>query len=475
MATSLTELLDPQTQEEVFQILLSVYQANGFPVSSWQTGGSERTRLMAISTAIYDLSSGYIPAIASGGFTSLAALLETPDWIRLLASEIYSIDYNQATHTVGEILMTVATGSGPYNISVGGSYAIFTATGNRYISNEAIVLPAGPSATSVSFRAEFPGASYADPSSAVVSLVSSLPGVTLTNPATSYSSVAHSGSGTGTLTLGGSPVGTHRVIIRIDSTGASGVASWSYSIDGAAYVSAGAVASLTNMGGYGINVTLVNGGSGTSFVVFDTYSFSTPGSWITEQGADAETNAALATRCQQRWSSLSPIPVRDFYALLATSTPNVGSQVTQVVILQDQVINNQVNILVAGPEGALPGGVISLIQEYVNIRVPITDRPVVQSPVELDVTLSAVITVAAGSLSTAQTSIQAAMTNYIQSVGINGTIRIAAIIDEIMDVDGVIDVDGVEINGSATNLTLGGVSTFEIANLQPLDFTYVSS
>ena len=39
MASTLAELLAPQTVEQIFQSLLGLYSANGFPVQSWQPGG----------------------------------------------------------------------------------------------------------------------------------------------------------------------------------------------------------------------------------------------------------------------------------------------------------------------------------------------------------------------------------------------------------------------------------------------------
>ncbi len=473
MATDLNTLLVAQSVSEIYQILLGVYQANGFPVQSWQTGGVERTRLMAIATAISDVSAGYIPQIAAGGYRSLAALLDTPDWIRLLAEENYNIEYNRAAFTEGDMLFTVESGSGPYNLTAGSMFVTFGATGNRYVNVNAETISSAAPVT-VEMRAEFAGASYADPSnSGSITLVTALPGVSVTNPADDYSEVTHTGSGTGSLTLGGTPVGNHQVLIQIETTGTATTMTWSYSLDGAPYVQFGS-GDATDLGGTGINITFVNGLTGTSFVDNDTFLFTTPGSWITQAGADDESAAALAERCGNRWSSLSPIPVVDFYELMVTSTPDVGSQVTQVIVLQDSVINNRVNIIVAGPAGALPAGTISDIQDYIDPRVPITDSPVVLSPTELEVTIAANVTVQAGLLTAAQDAIEAALIEYVYDAGINGTLRIAAIIDLVMEVAGVIDCETVTINGDAANLTMGSSTSFVIADLQELEFTYVT-
>lgn len=473
MATSpaLSALLNPLTVEQVFQILLAVYQANGFPTQSWQPGGTERTRLKAIATALTDVSSNYVPGVTAGGFTTLAP---GTGWMPLLASELYNLEQEPATHTVGTINLASATGVGPITVTSGSLIVVFAGTGNRYILAEDGTIPAGPGSVDLSFVAEFAGAKYNDPSnSGALTLVTPIPGVTPTNPAGTYGEISHVGSGTGTLTLGGSPTIPHQVVVRIDSTGDSGVASWSYSVDGGAFVSAGAVPSASDIGGTGIDVTLVDGvGTPNSFIEGDTYTFATPGTWITSQGADIESDQALSQRCRDRWATLAAVGVTGLYDLLARSTPDVGAQVTQVIVQPDPDINNKLNIVIAGPAGVLPAGTISAVQSYVQARTPITVFPVVVSPSTTNVTLGGTITCQAKLFASVQLAVQVAMTNYINSVPINGTIRIARIIELLMEIEGVIDVASVTINGDALNLALGGPGIFRIASLQPLAFGY---
>lgn len=465
--TALSDLLSPQSPEQVFQLLLSVYQANGFPVESWQPFGTERTRLMAIATAVSDLSANYIPALAAGGFLDYA----TGDWLRLLSQQNYNIVFNPATFTKGNITLTNDS-SQSYTIAAGELIAIFGASGRRYINNEGGTL-AGNDTLVLSFTAEFAGQAYSDPSSSgALTLVTPLPGVTLTNPAGDFTDVAHVGAGTGSVDPSGAPVGPHRVIIRIDTSGQAGDIAWSWSTDGAPFLPAGVVTSAAI--GNGITVTLSDGVSGVSFVAEDTYLFATPGTWITQQGADIESDASLAQRDRNRWPTLSQIPTNGFYELLAVSVPDVGSQVTQVVVLPDDVVNNKVNIVVAGPLGALPLDTVADIQEWITPRSIGTDWPVVTTPTTQAVTLMATVTCSASLLQAAQSAISDALTAAVQGVGINGVVRIAAIIETIMEVAGVIDVEGVTINGVAANLALGSSVSFVVALLQPIDFSYIT-
>ncbi len=477
-ATSFAQLSTGQTQQQIYQVLLSVYQAFGFSVQSWQEGGVERTRLMAISAAIADIYTNYIVQAANGGFVDTS----TGAWLQTLALELYNLPFNPAGFTVGNITLTSVGTAPTYTISAGQLKAAFALSGNTYVNTTGGVLSSGGSLT-LQFTASAAGAAFNDPSnSGNLTLVNPLPGVSLANPAGPYSVVGHVGAGTGTLFLGGSPSANHSVTLRIDATNTSAPTLVSYSLDGAPYISLGSISSVTNLGGTGINITLTNGVSGTSWVLNDTYSFNTPGSWITTQGNDVESDASLRNRSKSRWSTLSPIPVTNFYTLLATSTPGVGSQVTQVIALPDSVIPSQINMIVAGPGGILPPATVSAIQTYVTPRVPGTERCLVQSPSTLSITLAGTITCQASLLTAVQGAVQTAMTNYILSVGINGTIRVSAIIDAIMNINqqanmagSVVDVTGVTINGSGSNLTLGSSVSFVLPQLvTPLSFGYAT-
>lgn len=474
MTLTLAQTLSPNTfnQQAIFNFGLSIYQANGFPTQSWQPGGVERTRLMAFSTMLADVVGNYIPTYTGASFLDYATGL----WLQLTAQELYNLIYNSAGFTQGNILLTCASGVSGQTVAAGGLKATYNASGLSYLNVNSVVIPAGPGSVSALFQAEFAGAKYADPSnSGALFLTSSIPGVTLTNPAANYSTVTHVGSGTGTITPMGSPTGNHTVVISVTASSASNPATISYSLDGAPAVALGAVSSFTNLGGItGLNATLNNGTSGNSWSIGDSYTYTCPGTWITQQGNDQETDLALATRCRNRWASLSVVPTSSLYQLLATSAPTYGPQVTQVIVIPDGTINNKVNIIVAGPGGVLPGAAITGLQTYITPRARGCDNPVVQSPAGLNVTLGGTITCSASLLSSVQTAVQTAMTNLVNAAGINGTIRIAGIVDAVMNIAGVVDITGVTINAVAANLVMGSSTSFILAALQALSFTYVT-
>ena len=471
-APTLAQLLQAITPQQAYTALLGVYQKEGFPTTAWPPGGVDNTRTLAYAAVVTAMVDNYLPAIAGGGYLSTAQT----DWLRLLAAEIFQLQYFAAQNTVGVLTLTAASGSGPYTFNPGDLTFVFGTSGNRYVNNlNGGTIPLSGSTTVIVY-AENPGSSYNDPNnSGGITLVNSLAGVTISNPAGTYSPVAHIGAGTGTLTLGGSPIGPHQVYVQINDSGASGVADWSYSLDGAPFVDAGAVAALTNIGGVGINITLVNGGSGTSFAEGDTYLFQAPGSWITTQGTDDETNAALSQRCIDRWALQSGIASLDYYDFLARNTPGVLGQVTQSICLTDTNINNKINIVVAGPQGILPVGAVATIQAYISSRPAITDFPVVVSPSSLDITFAGTLTVPFSKATAAANALTVALTNYVNNGGINPTFEIAQVIAFAISAGYTnVNIGSVTINGANVDLVLGSSTSFVVGSMQPTAFTVVT-
>lgn len=479
---ALSDLIPGLTQQQAFQLLLTYYQTAGYPTTAWAQGGPDIARNQAFAQALADALTNYVPAIAGGSLLDYAP--NYPGWTALTSQQIYNLTQNLATFTQGNILATNTSATSYAFTPSNPLIATFGASSNRYFSQGSGTIPNAGSLP-ISFVAEFAGSSYADPSnSAGLKLTTPLPGVTLTNPSTNYSAVTHVGSGTGTITLSGSPVGAHALVILVTATSASAPASLSYQLDGGAAVSLGIVSSVTNLAGLGINVTLVNGGSGTSWVNNDTYSFSTPAPWITSQGADVETDIALAARDRARWSTLAAIPTTNLYTLLAKSTPNVGAQVTLCFVAPDATVNNKINIIVSGPGGVLPPATITLIQNFITPFARGCDNPIVQSPTTTAITYAATIYGSASQAAAIAAAVTTALNNYTASIPTNGTLKLSAIeallvpnpLTGVGGVAGVTDLQGLTINGSAANLTLGSPSTFVLPAYPPtINISYVLS
>lgn len=469
MAPTLASLLQTMTFDQALQLVLAYYQKQGFPTSSWQDFGADLTRAQAIATVIVDVVTNQIPSIAGGTLLDYAP--NFPGWTELTAQQFFNLAANGAVQATGNMLATNASGSAYSYTDTNPILFAFSDSGDRWKSTGSGTIPAHGTLT-IPVIAELPGAKYnADPSnSGSINVVTpSMPGVTVTNPSTAYTAPIHTGSGTGTLTLGGAPALAHTVVIIVTATAAGIPATVSYSLDGAAAIPLGTVSSVTNLGGTGINITFVNGASGFSWVNGDTYQFSTPASWITSQGADLESDVSLAGDCRNQWSTLAGPPTGSLYAYLAKRTPGVGAQVTQCFVITDSVINNKINVVVAGPGGVLPAPTITLIQNYLTPRARGCDNPVVQSPTTAPVVIAATITALASQLALVQATVNTELLNYIASLPVNGTIELGEIIALIRDTTSVtrVNVASVLINGVAADLTLGSPTTFTLPAYPP--------
>jgi hypothetical protein len=398
-------------------------------------------------------------------------------WAPFLAQQRYGTTQIPASYTLRNITLTNSTGAnyGPIQI---GDFKIAFPSGNRYVNNVVFTIPANGSIV-VQFRSELTtnsqaGIVYNDPSDSTLSLVTSnYPGVTATNPHTNYSAVSQAGSGLGTVTPGGTPDGSsHNVAVRIDATGtvAGATVQWSTQVDTLGWVSQSG-ATATNLGGHGINVTLADNGGNPSFIQGTVYYFNTPGSDITQTGADAETPQALGTRCRGLIPALAfakdgsgnwipGSPTSDAYSTLVR---NANSQVVIVYIQPDPTVNNKLNIVIAGQGGApLSSGVVANVQSFLNSFSFQTDLPSVTTSTARAITLGGLtVTAKSSQLAAAQSALTQRLNLYLGGVdpavalSINGTIDYDYLIALVRTTPGVVKVSGtLTINGGTTDLPL---------------------
>lgn len=468
MALTLAQLLAAPSGPTIKAQLLAILQAppSGvpFPVSDWYSGGVARTLVEMETTALLDFVANLVPQIAGGGLLDYATGATT-GWLGLLAQELYNLTPNAATYQIGNVTLTCAASAGPYTIAVNQLWFLSN-QGLRYNNITGGALPSGGSLT-VQVTSEFAnnlagGFNYAaDQGLSINQLQTPLPGVTVSNPSPDFGAITHVGTGTGTIALsrtsGGTPPTSGNISVLITASGNTGAATFSYAVNGGAYIGAGTMASTFAVPSMNTTLTFTNGASG--FLIGDTYNFSAPGSWVTQQGTDAEYDPNLIARCKARWSSLSAIPTYDCYSLWARSA---SSQVTRTVVLPDLTTAGQVDVTIAGQAGTLPSTVVAAVQNYINYRMPITARCVVSSAVAQPITIAATVTVSAANLAAAQVAAQQYVGNYIASVPIAGTVYLSQIITQLDLPAGVITVAGTTINGAALDyqLTALQVATF---------------
>lgn len=177
MTTSVATLVTAKTAPQILADLLKDLGDAGFPVASWQPGAVPRSLVFTDATALAVLHR----TVAD---LALAAFLDTAtgDWLSLLAASRFQVDRTAAVATVGKVVVTVASGVGPYTITAGG--LLVTDGARRWRStNTGNVTISSASPVTFDVRAEAAGAAYNVANSAITGIVSpALAGVSVANP-----------------------------------------------------------------------------------------------------------------------------------------------------------------------------------------------------------------------------------------------------------------------------------------------------
>ena len=434
------QLLAGLTQDQIRERLFGRLNSDSFPITDFAPGANGRTFVEMAAAGIADNVAGLVPRIAGGGFVDEA----DEDWLTLLAQQNYAIDKIGASFTVQTVKLYAALGVGPYTVAAG-DLVVQALSGNRYILAQAGTIPigtgVGPSGVdgtdykALQFKAESPGAAYADVAGEITTLLTKqLPGVSAINGAPTFSAVGHAGSGTGTLSLGGTPTGPARFTLRITASGQPDVATFEYSQDGAPYIPAGSCASGGVVLPGGTVVAFVAGTANPSFVYLDTYDFSAPGTPIALQGLDEETKEALGARMIARWPSLAEVPTTDIYEQWARLA---STQVTKVTVNPNNTAAHpgRTDILIAGLSDLT--GIVGTVQAYIDQRAGVTDHPFVAAATVVDIQAAGSVEVNAADLTRIQTEAQLAWQVYVASLLIGGTVRAAKLIQILMDAGAV--------------------------------------
>lgn len=487
-APSFNDLLTVPSQDDVLnQEVLPEIQKRGARVTDWIVGGVYRTTsyvvaLMRVSvrTAVATIMAAGFEDYVFGKSTPppdpTGNVLDVTGWAPVISVQRYGTPQIGATYTRRTITLTNTSAStyGPLQPGASSLMVQFP-SGNRYVLDQVVMIAANAT-TLATFRSEFPsntasGLVYNDGSNLTLYMVTSnYPGVTASNPSTTFSPVAHAGTGLGTILPSGTPTGgAHSIAIRIVSSGIAGSAGWQYSIDNAAWSSTQTSAS-GNIGS-GITVTLSDNGGNPSFVLGEVYYFTTPGSDITQVGADAEIPAALGARCRGlipslafkqdtngRWIPTSPT-MSGYEALVRSANANVRV----VLVSTDGTINNKVNVVIAGNGGApLSPTDVANMQQFLNAYSMATDLPNVQTSTARAITLAGLtVSCKSAQLSSAQLTLTQRLQTYLggldgtTALGINGLVDYDYILALVRTAPGVTHLSGtLTINAVAADLQL---------------------
>ncbi len=459
---TLDELLTVRTQDEWTAIALAALQGRNFPTTDWTSTGPERA-MLETSTACDADQSLQIPLIVQLVLVQAALQNTAPTdpatpALQFLAYNFYQLTATAAVATIGDATLTCNANSGPYTIAIGQLLATDGA-GNTYTNLDGGTLNTSDT-LDLSWQCSAVGTAGNAAINTIVTLLTPLPGVSINNPGTTFTEVTHTGSGTGTVTPSGATPVAHDWIIRIDTSGAAGAATSSYSTNGgASFTSAGAAAAYTPAGS-GTTITLAG-----NFVAGDRYTFSAPGTWITTQGRDLESQGSLAARIIARWPALGSVPVADKYELW---TREADANVARVAIFTAPAVAATVAVYIAGVSSVNTAADQNQVQDYLDVRAGLTDIPEVHLAGSTSVTIAGTATYPSGS-TTIPTTRDAAIDAYINQAPIGSVLKVSEVIALAMNLDaagnpqGALNITGVTLNGGG-DVTLGSTNVAAVTN-----------
>lgn len=386
-----------------------------FGQSAWQQFSWHRRVLELEAEAGEDLGQ-LVAAIAAGGYLDNAV----GEWLDLYALNVYDEERKPAAQAIGVCVLSDDGGAGPYSIAAGQLWASNVDGSVRFVNTTEGSLPAAGKLR-LEFAAESPGAAHNLGNGAVVQLLTPLPGVSVANPAR-VGAVSQSRTGAPPVEVSAAGVVSEDVDARVEVTtgGAAGVARFRYSLDG------GASWAFTNQlvpasGAYALGTTGLelqwDQNPSHTYQVGDVYRFEASVSWLSQAGVDRESDESLRDRCQKKWATLAIGRTDDgfeFWALEASK------QVTRAFARESATVPGQVEVFLAGPDGAVSADVVAEVDSYVQPRCPLTTTVAVDSAGSVVIALSGTVFVRMGQLSGARAAAEAALAEFISGTPIGG-------------------------------------------------------
>lgn len=188
----------------------------------------------------------------------------------------------------------------------------------------------------------------------------------------------------------------------------------------------------------GVAYNVANGAITVMLTTFAGVTVSNPdpgsGTWLTMPGVDVEADEALKSRCRARWPETgfgSPGASYDLWARTAAAS------ITRTRVQPNGTIGGQVDVYVAGPAGAVPGGDVAAALAYIAARAPMCVTPVVVNATANAVTVTATLYGKAQYETAALVAAAAALQEVFAGVAIGGTIYRAALFEALMSPVGV--------------------------------------
>ena len=174
-----------------------------------------------------------------------------------------------------------------------------------------------------------------------------------------------------------------------------------------------------------------------------------PPNWLTQAGADAESDESLRNRCRLKWATLGTGMTRAAYEYYALSA---HPSVTKVRVL-DNLPRGQgtVDVVVWGDGGIGPDAVAA-VDSVIQSKRPVTANVLVYAATARTIPVNATISVRAGFLPQAQAAVSQALTQLQRDTPIGGTIYRAALYEALFPRPYGVNV---VLNAPTIDVTLG--------------------
>jgi hypothetical protein len=181
-------------------------------------------------------------------------------------------------------------------------------------------------------------------------------------------------------------------------------------------------------------------------VTVDNPAIGTTGTWITVQGADAESDAAAKIRAAAKWATLSTGSPPSAYLFWALSQAGV----TRAAVDDGNPDGpNTVRVYIDN------AGMVATLQAFLATKIPSGTRTTASAATPQAVTIPGVVTVRRDQRTAAQAAVEANLTTLQGVIDIGGVVREAEITEQIMLPPGVVDFVMGSGWAGAPNIQLG--------------------
>lgn len=157
------------------------------------------------------------------------------------------------------------------------------------------------------------------------------------------------------------------------------------------------------------------------------------GTWITQTGADEESDEELRARCRAKWATLGTGATTDSYTYWATTA---DAEVRRVNVLEHSNLgtpaDGHVTLYLAGDGGAVSGDAVTAVIAYIASRRPLCTTVHVASASAVGITVTATQYVEAAKLAAAQAEVASLFTALNRELAIGAVAYRAEVIERLM-------------------------------------------